>query len=76
MKYNLSFQTTKGNKNTENKAKQNRAYDFATSNANSYELWTLRGHRKKQKQILARTITWLLDDWKENKNREFDKTTP
>ena len=57
MKYNLSFQTTKGNKNTENKAKQNRAYDFTTSNANSHELWTLRGHRKKQKQILARTIT-------------------
>ena len=74
MKYNRSFQTTKGNKNTENKAKQNRAYDFATSSANSHELWTLRGRRKKQKQILARTITWLLDDWKENKNKEFDNT--
>ena len=31
---------------------------------------------KKKRKILARTITWLLDDWKENKNREFDKTTP
>ena len=28
------------NKYTENKAKQNYDYDFASSNANSYELWT------------------------------------
>ena len=51
MQYNLSFQTQNAKKN---EAKQK--HDFATSSANSYELWTIRGHEKKQKQILAETL--------------------
>ena len=55
-------ETMRINKYTENKAKQNYDYDFANSNANSYELWTKRRHKIKQKKILAKTITWLLND--------------
>jgi starvation-inducible outer membrane lipoprotein len=50
------------NKYTENKAKQNYDYDFASSNANSYELWMKQRHEIKQKRILAKTVTWLLDN--------------
>ena len=54
MQYNLSFQTQNAKKNDENEAKQK--HDFATSSANSYELWTIRRHETKQKQILAETL--------------------
>jgi hypothetical protein len=50
-------ETMRINKYTENKAKQNYDYDFANSNANSYELWTKQRHKIKQKKILAKTIT-------------------
>ena len=54
---NYNFQTQEAKKYTENKAKQNYDYDFASSNANSCELWTKRRHEIKQKRILAKTIT-------------------
>ena len=50
------------------KTKQNKTqfirinYDFASSNENSNELWTKRRHEIKQKRILAKTVTWLLDN--------------
>ena len=49
---NYNFQTL--NKYTKNKAKQNYDYDFMSSNANSYELWTTLRHEIKQKRKLEK----------------------